>query len=172
MEPRTGSSSASRTASSTPSLSVPNPSPPPNTADSRSLPGERACRTAGRLITGCLTGHFPSQAPFTTEQTQTVLAAALADATERELKMNIAIVDAGGNLKAFLCQDGAWLGGIDISIKKARTARYFDMPTGTLGTLSQPGGSLFNIEVSNVVSSPSRRNPLVARRGYPLTSPA
>ena len=45
--------------------------------------------------------------------------------------------------------DGAWLGSIDISIRKARTARYFDMPTGEIGKLSQPGGSLYNIEHSN-----------------------
>ena len=59
------------------------------------------------------------------------------------------IVDAGGNLKAFARMDGAWLGSIDISIKKARTARYFDMATGDIGKLSQPGGALFNIEHSN-----------------------
>lgn len=63
--------------------------------------------------------------------------------------MNVAVVDAGGNLKAFTRMDGAWLGSIDISIKKARTARYFDMATGSIGELSQPGGPLFNIEVSN-----------------------
>jgi uncharacterized protein GlcG (DUF336 family) len=63
--------------------------------------------------------------------------------------MNIAVVDAGGNLKAFRRMDGAWLGSIDIAIKKARTARYFDMNTGDIGQLSQPGGPLFNIEVSN-----------------------
>jgi uncharacterized protein GlcG (DUF336 family) len=63
--------------------------------------------------------------------------------------MNIAVVDAGGNLKAFRRMDNAWLGSIDISIKKARTARFFDMPTGSIGELSQPGGPLFNIEVSN-----------------------
>jgi uncharacterized protein GlcG (DUF336 family) len=45
--------------------------------------------------------------------------------------------------------DGAWLGSIDISIKKARTARFFDMNTGAIGELSQPGGPLFNIEHSN-----------------------
>jgi uncharacterized protein GlcG (DUF336 family) len=45
--------------------------------------------------------------------------------------------------------DGAWLGSIDISIRKARTARFFDMNTGELGKLSQPGGSLYNIEHSN-----------------------
>ena len=45
--------------------------------------------------------------------------------------------------------DGAWLGSIDIAIKKARTARFFDMPSGEIGKLSQPGGPLFNIEHSN-----------------------
>ena len=45
--------------------------------------------------------------------------------------------------------DGAWLGSIDIAIKKAKTARFFDMPTGEIGKLSQPGGSLYNIEHSN-----------------------
>ena len=78
-----------------------------------------------------------------------VLAAALSSAQETGTAMNIAVVDAGGNLKAFTRMDGAWLGSIDISIKKARTARFFDMPTGSIGGLSQPGGPLFNIEVSN-----------------------
>ena len=68
---------------------------------------------------------------------------------ELGVKMNIAIVDAGTNLKAFARMDGAWLGSIDIAIKKARTARMFDMNTGEIGKLSQPGGSLYNIEHSN-----------------------
>ena len=64
-------------------------------------------------------------------------------------KMDVAVVDAGANLKAFARMDGAWLGSIDIAIKKARTARFFDFPTGALGELSQPGGPLYQIEVSN-----------------------
>ena len=64
-------------------------------------------------------------------------------------KMDIAVVDAGANLKAFVRMDGAWLGSIDIAQKKAKTARFFDMPTGAIGELSQPGGSLYNIEHSN-----------------------
>ncbi len=63
--------------------------------------------------------------------------------------MNITVVDSGANLKAFIRMDGAWLGSVDISIKKAKTARFFDMPTGAIGQLSQPGGPLFNIEHSN-----------------------
>lgn len=78
-----------------------------------------------------------------------VVHAAKAKSQEIGTKMDIAIVDAGGNLKAFLREDGAWLGSIDISIKKAKTARYFDMNTGAIGELSQPGGPLYNIEVSN-----------------------
>ena len=45
--------------------------------------------------------------------------------------------------------ENAWLGSIDIAIKKAKTARYFDMPTGEIGKLSQPGKPLYQIEVSN-----------------------
>lgn len=66
-----------------------------------------------------------------------------------DTKMNIAIVDAGANLLAFARMDGAWLGSLDISIKKAKTARYFDMNTGIIGGLAQPGQPLFNIEHSN-----------------------
>lgn len=86
---------------------------------------------------------------ITLEQAEKILAAAKAKSTELGLKMNIAIVDAGANLKAFARQDNAWLGSIDISVKKAKTARFFDFPTGVIGSLSQPGGSLFGIEHSN-----------------------
>jgi uncharacterized protein GlcG (DUF336 family) len=82
-------------------------------------------------------------------QAQQVLDAAVQKAAEIDTLMNVAVVDAGGNLKAFGRMDGAWLGSIDISIRKARTARFFDMNTGDLGASSQPGGPLFNIEVSN-----------------------
>src|SRR5918996_4405603 len=86
---------------------------------------------------------------ITAAQALHVLNEALSKAEEIDTLMNVDVVDAGGNLKAFARMDGAWLGSIDISIKKARTARFFDMPTGEIGKLSQPGGSLYNIEHSN-----------------------
>lgn len=86
---------------------------------------------------------------ITLEQAQAIVAAAQAKAAQIGTKMDIAVVDAGANLKAFVRMDGAWLGSIDISIKKAKTARFFDMPTGAIGELSQPGGALYNIEHSN-----------------------
>lgn len=82
-------------------------------------------------------------------QAQKMITAAEKKSQEMGVKMNIAIVDAGANLVAFGRMDGAWLGSLDISVKKAKTARFFDMPTGAIGGLSQPGGPLFNIEHSN-----------------------
>jgi uncharacterized protein GlcG (DUF336 family) len=67
----------------------------------------------------------------------------------KNLKMNIAVVDNGGNLVSFLRMDDAWLGSIDIAIKKAKTAVMFNMDTDIIGTLSQPGKSLYGIEHSN-----------------------
>ena len=86
---------------------------------------------------------------ITALQARAAVDGAIIRATELQAKMNIAVVDAGGNLKAFLRMDSAWLGSIDIAVKKARTARLFDMPTGDIGGLSQPGGPLWGIERSN-----------------------
>src|SRR3954466_3339640 len=86
---------------------------------------------------------------ITLEQAEKVISAAKTKARELKTLMNIAIVDSGTNLIAFAHMDEAWIGSIDISQKKARTARYFNMPTGEIGKLSQPGGPLYNIEHSN-----------------------
>ena len=88
-------------------------------------------------------------ADISLKQAHEAVDAALKKSTEMGVKMDIAVVDAGANLKAFVRMDGAWLGSIDIAQIKARTARYFDMPTGDIGGLSQPGGPLYNIEHSN-----------------------
>jgi uncharacterized protein GlcG (DUF336 family) len=86
---------------------------------------------------------------ITLEQARKAVDAAIAKSQELGVKMNIAVVEAGTNLVAFNKMDDAWLGSIDISQKKARTARYLNMDTGIIGSLSQPGGSLYNIEHSN-----------------------
>merc|ERR1712168_1048639 len=78
-----------------------------------------------------------------------ILAAAVKKSEELSVKMNIAVMDNGANLVGFLRMDGAWLGSVDIAMKKAKTAVFFQMNTEIIGTLSQPGGDLFNIEHSN-----------------------
>ena len=86
---------------------------------------------------------------ITLEQAEKLSEAAKSKAKEIGVPMNIAIVDEGANLVSFHRMDNAWLGSIDISIKKAKTARFFDMNSGEIGKLSQPGQPLFGIEHSN-----------------------
>jgi uncharacterized protein GlcG (DUF336 family) len=112
------------------------------TAVAQPDPGSRAGSSAQP-------GTALSSQDISLEQAHAVVAAAVKKAEEMKVKMDIAVLDAGGNLKAFARMDGAWLGSIDIAQKKARTARYFDMPTGEVGKLSQPGKPLYMIEVSN-----------------------
>ncbi len=78
-----------------------------------------------------------------------VIAAAEKKAGEIGQPMNIAVADAGGNLVAHVRMDGAWLGSIDISIKKAFTSRAFDIATKDLAEHSQSGGQFFGINASN-----------------------
>ncbi len=78
-----------------------------------------------------------------------VVAAARRRAAAIGVAMNVAVVDEGGNLAAFVRMDGAWLGSISIAQNKAFTARAFDMDTKVLGGLAQPGQPLYGIEASN-----------------------
>src|SRR6201990_3173681 len=86
---------------------------------------------------------------MTTERAQRIIEAGIAKAKKTGQPMNIAVVDAGANLTAFVRMDGAWLGSIDIAINKALTAKAFDISTSELGRNSQPGDQFFGIHVSN-----------------------
>jgi uncharacterized protein GlcG (DUF336 family) len=86
---------------------------------------------------------------LTTQQAQLIINAAQEEAQRLGVPMNIAIVDEGNNLMAFLRMDKAWLGSISIAQNKAYTARAFDMPTKDLFALCQPGQPLFGIQHSN-----------------------
>jgi uncharacterized protein GlcG (DUF336 family) len=86
---------------------------------------------------------------ITLEQAKKIIAAGEREAQKQGQPMNIAVVDAGGNLVAFERMDGAWLGSIDISQKKAWTSRAFDIDTKTLSTLTQPGNDFYGLHVSN-----------------------
>jgi uncharacterized protein GlcG (DUF336 family) len=78
-----------------------------------------------------------------------VIAAAEEKAADIGQPMNIAVVDAGGNLVSHVRMDGAWMGSIDISINKAWTSRAFDIATKDLSAVSQPGEDFYGIHVSN-----------------------
>ncbi len=78
-----------------------------------------------------------------------VIAAAEKKAHEIGQPMNVAVVDAGGNLVAHVRMDNAWIGSVDISINKAWTARAFDISTKDLSAHCQPGAQFYGIHVSN-----------------------
>ena len=79
---------------------------------------------------------------------QALIAAAIKQATEMGVKMNVAVVDAGANLVAFARMDGAWLGSVGIAQSKAYTARAFDMSTKELAEISGPKGPAFGLPES------------------------
>jgi uncharacterized protein GlcG (DUF336 family) len=78
-----------------------------------------------------------------------IIAAGEKKAQEIGQPMNIAVVDEGGNLVAHVRMDNAWIGSVDISIKKAWTSRAFDITTQDLGKNSQSGDQFFGIHASN-----------------------
>ena len=90
-----------------------------------------------------------STTDITHDEAFKALLAAKKKAEDSNVLVNIAVVDAGANLKAFIRMDESFLGSIDVAIKKAKTARYFNIDTGELGELTQPGGIIYNIEHSN-----------------------
>src|ERR1700712_5901663 len=86
---------------------------------------------------------------ITLAKAEAAVEAAQKKAAELKTSMNISVVDTGSNLVAFGRMDGAWIGSVDISWKKAKTAAWFTMDTAALSPLVQPGQSLYNIEHSN-----------------------
>jgi uncharacterized protein GlcG (DUF336 family) len=82
-------------------------------------------------------------------QAQKIAEAAKSKADEIGVAMNIAVVDESANMKWFIRMDNAILASVDISIKKARTSCLCGMDSGEVGKLSQPGGPLYNIELTN-----------------------
>ena len=86
---------------------------------------------------------------MTLEDARRIIAAAEKKAAEIGQPMNIAVADEGGNLVAHVRMDNAWIGSVDISIKKAWTARAFDIATRDLAEHSQSGGQFFGIHASN-----------------------
>ena len=94
-------------------------------------------------------GSTPSQRHYVNaSQAMTVIQAGIDNSA---VPNNIAVLDPSARLVAFLRMDNAYLGSIDISIKKARTVVDFngEFPSYGLLNRSQPGGDLFGIEETN-----------------------
>ena len=82
-------------------------------------------------------------------QADMVLEASRSKANQIGIAVTVAVMDAGGNLKAFSRMDGAWLGSLDVAVKKARTSVLFEMETQAVWQFSNPGGPAHGIESTN-----------------------
>jgi len=71
----------------------------------------------------------PYGPPISLERAQAAIGAAVVEAKKRNWKMNLAVVDSGGNLVSFQRMDGAMLASIQIAEHKARAAATFRRPT-------------------------------------------
>jgi uncharacterized protein GlcG (DUF336 family) len=78
-----------------------------------------------------------------------LIAAGRKAAEEIGVAMNIAVVDTAANLVAFQRMDGAWLGSLDVALRKAKTSALFPLPSSVLGEMSQPGGQIYGVEGTN-----------------------
>ena len=78
-----------------------------------------------------------------------ILEASRAKASQLGIAVSVAVMDEGGNLKALSRMDGAWLGSVDVAIKKAKTSALFEMETQTIWQFASPAGQAHGIESTN-----------------------
>ena len=87
--------------------------------------------------------------PLTSAIAERIVRAAAAKAELIGVPMNIAVLDEGAHLKAFVRMDGALLGSSDIAMKKAKTSAIFGMETEAVGEFCKPGGTSPGLEQTN-----------------------
>jgi glc operon protein GlcG len=96
---------------------------------------------------------IPYGPPITLERARELIAAAIAEAKRRDWKLNVAVVDSGGNLVVFERMDGAQLASIQIAEHKARAAATFRRETKAFENAIQVNGSNYVMTLDGVVAS-------------------
>ena len=86
---------------------------------------------------------------MTSDQARKIIAAGEARAAEIGVPVNIAVLDAGTHLKAFVRMDGAVLGSIDVAMGKARTAALFQTTSEAVWDYCKPGAPAPGLQLSN-----------------------
>jgi len=95
----------------------------------------------------------PYGPPISLERAQAVINIAVADAKKRDWKMNVAVVDSGGNLVAFQRMDGAMLASIQIAEHKARAAATFRRETEVFENVIQVNNLNYLMTLDGIVAS-------------------
>jgi uncharacterized protein GlcG (DUF336 family) len=96
---------------------------------------------------------IPYGAPISLERASAAIAATVAEARKHDWKMNVAVVDSGGNLVAFQRMDGAQLGSIQVSEHKARAAATFRRETRVFEEAIQLKQNYYVMTLDGVVAS-------------------
>jgi glc operon protein GlcG len=97
--------------------------------------------------------NIPYGAPIGAQRAQSLIQAAVAEATKKGWPMNIAVVDAGANLVAFLRMDGAQLASIPIAEHKARAAVKYRRPTGFFEDAVQKFDIKYILTLDDIIAS-------------------
>ena len=95
----------------------------------------------------------PYGPPIALERATLAINAAVAEAKKRDWKLNVAVVDSGGNLVAFQRMDGAQLASIPISEHKARAAVTFRRETKAWENAIQTNGFNYVLTLDGVIAS-------------------
>jgi glc operon protein GlcG len=104
--------------------------------------------------------NSPYGTPIGAQRAQSLIQAAVAEANKKGWAMNIAVVDSGANLVAFVRMDGAQLASISIAEHKARTAAKYRRPTKVFEEAVQKSDAKNTLSLDDVIAS---------RGGIPLT---
>jgi glc operon protein GlcG len=96
---------------------------------------------------------IPYGAPISLARATAAINAAAAEAKKHDWKLNIAVVDSGGNLVAFERMDGAQLASIQVAEHKARVSATFRRETKVFENAIQQGGNLYVLTLDGVVGS-------------------
>jgi len=95
----------------------------------------------------------PYGAPIALDKADAAIAAAVAEAKKRNWKMNVSVVDSGGNLVAFKRMDGAQLASISISEHKARAAAKYRRETKIFENAIQLSNFHYVMTLDDVIAS-------------------
>jgi glc operon protein GlcG len=96
---------------------------------------------------------IPYGPPISLNRAQAAINAVVAEANKRDWKMNVAVVDSGGNLVAFQRMDGAMLASIQIAEHKARAAAMFRRETKVFENAVQVNGFTYLTTLDGFIAS-------------------
>lgn len=96
---------------------------------------------------------IPYGAPISLAQARQAIDAAMAKATSHHWKLNVAVVDSGGNLVSFARMDGAQLASIAIAQHKARAAATYRRETKAFESAIQEKGLNYVTTLDGVIAS-------------------